>query len=419
MATSEFDPIALARAVAIDTAHAPDEVGDYVTSVTTDDGVTDFRFEALMKGYEGWQWSVTLYHDEELDHWTIDESTLAPTDQALLPPKWVPWKDRLLPSDLSVTDSIGTPEDDERLEAGISVDETVSATEETNAERTAAAAAEAEEGQGEQGIEAAQTAVDDVVEAVEELDLSRRHVLSPLGQEQTAQRWYEGPRGPKSLSTKTADGHLCSTCGFFIPLQGSLKTMFGVCANRWSPDDGKVVSVDHGCGEHSEIQQPEPSRLWIQTKPAYDDLHIDVVAQHGRDDRKDVELLENLDDASIDNDLEVPDDATAADQADATEQSDTMKQTEHSESAEQESAQATADDAVESHEPEGAQSPEQIDSIATSEAVLTEESESTTKSENPAAEDESTENTAEEENTSTSDETEVSQEHMADSATEQ
>jgi hypothetical protein len=28
--------------------------------------------------------------------------------------------------------------------------------------------------------------------------------------------------------------------------------MFGVCANAWSPDDGQVVSYDHGCGAHSE-----------------------------------------------------------------------------------------------------------------------------------------------------------------------
>ena len=68
MATSEFDPIALARAEAIDTAHEPEDVGEFVTSEAHDDGVTDFRFEALMKGYEGWQWSVTLYHDVELDH---------------------------------------------------------------------------------------------------------------------------------------------------------------------------------------------------------------------------------------------------------------------------------------------------------------------------------------------------------------
>ena len=256
MATSEFDPIALARAEAIDTAHEPEDVGEFVTSEAHDDGVTDFRFEALMKGYEGWQWSVTLYHDVELDHWTIDESSLIPTDKALLPPKWVPWKDRLLPSDLSVTDSIGTPEDDERLDDGIGIDEAVSRTEELNAEQQAVETVQAQEGGSPDEQADALTAVEDVVEAVEELDLSRRHVLSELGQTQTAQRWYEGPHGPKSLSTKTADGNLCSTCGFFIPLAGSLKTMFGVCANRWSPDDGKVVSVDHGCGEHSEIRPP-------------------------------------------------------------------------------------------------------------------------------------------------------------------
>ena len=267
MATSEFDPIALARAEAIDTAHEPEDVGEFVTSEAHDDGVTDFRFEALMKGYEGWQWSVTLYHDVELDHWTIDESSLIPTDKALLPPKWVPWKDRLLPSDLSVTDSIGTPEDDERLDDGIGIDEAVSRTEELNAEQQAVETVQAQEGGSPDEQADALTAVEDVVEAVEELDLSRRHVLSELGQTQTAQRWYEGPHGPKSLSTKTADGNLCSTCGFFIPLAGSLKTMFGVCANRWSPDDGKVVSVDHGCGEHSEIRPPEPSRMWVQTKP--------------------------------------------------------------------------------------------------------------------------------------------------------
>lgn len=49
MATSEFDPIALARAEAIDTAHEPEDVGEFVTSEAHDDGVTDFRFEALMK----------------------------------------------------------------------------------------------------------------------------------------------------------------------------------------------------------------------------------------------------------------------------------------------------------------------------------------------------------------------------------
>jgi hypothetical protein len=39
--------------------------------------------------------------------------------------------------------------------------------------------------------------------------------------------------------------------------------MFGVCANGNANDDGRVVSLDHGCGAHSEVklarkQQPLP-----------------------------------------------------------------------------------------------------------------------------------------------------------------
>lgn len=109
---------------------------------------------------------------------------------------------------------------------------------------------------------------------------------------QTAKRWYSGQHGPKSLSTKIADGKACSSCGFMIPLAGSLGNMFGVCANMWSPDDGRVVALDHGCGEHSEIEPPEPSQLWIQSAPAYDDYHIEIAPQAPRDERADVELIE-------------------------------------------------------------------------------------------------------------------------------
>ncbi|AIZ16132.1 hypothetical protein PG2001B_0740 [Bifidobacterium pseudolongum subsp. globosum] len=300
MTDNALDPVALARAVAIDAAENPDAVGDYVTQQAMEGGVTDFRFAAVMVGYEGWQWSVTLYHDEELDHWTVDESTLIPSDQALLPPPWVPWKDRLEPSDLTVTDSIGTEQDDPRLEPGIT-EEGMAQVEATVAEDGATNSAE------------------DVHDAVEEFDLSRRRVMSELGRSQTAKRWYDGPHGPKSLSTKTADGNLCSTCGFLIPLRGDLGTMFGVCANRWSPDDGRVVSLDHGCGEHSQIEPPEPSNLWIQTKPAYDDMHIDIVAQSTREERGEVELLEEANEANDSGEADEQEAATSPESAETTE----------------------------------------------------------------------------------------------------
>jgi hypothetical protein len=38
-----------------------------------------------------------------------------------------------------------------------------------------------------------------------------------------------------------------------VPIAGALRQVFGVCANEWSPSDGQVVSLDHGCGAHSEL----------------------------------------------------------------------------------------------------------------------------------------------------------------------
>ena len=54
-------------------------------------------------------------------------------------------------------------------------------------------------------------------------------------------------------------------------------TVFGVCANEWSPDDGKVVSLDHGCGAHSETgNEPVPTE-WPESAPLIDELRIDVI----------------------------------------------------------------------------------------------------------------------------------------------
>ena len=322
MSDTTMDPKAIAQAVAIEVADEDSQVGDFVEAIDLGDNVTDFRFETRVRGYEGWQWSVTLYHDVELDHWTVNESSLVPTDKALRPPEWIPWKDRLEPTDLAVTDSIGTDPDDPRMEEGFRKVEPAEQVENVSSDAESAETTDAGDngetdadgvgGSQDESAAASVTSEEDIDEAVEEFDLSRRHVLTPLGRSQTAKRWYEGPRGPKSLSTKTSDGNPCSTCGFFIPLKGELNLLFGVCANKWSPDDGRVVSIDHGCGEHSEIEPPEPSHLWVQSKPAFDDLHIDIIAQAPRDERGSVELIEQL---SVDED-DNPNDEEEASEAD-------------------------------------------------------------------------------------------------------
>ena len=332
MSVDVLNPQDLAYKNAVETSERDDAVGDFVTAIDLGDNVTDYRFECTMRGYEGWQWSVTLYHDEEAERWTINESTLVPTEDSLLPPVWIPWKDRLKPSDLSVTDSIGTEENDSRLENGVSEVEDKSENSDSEAsennvtsENTAADTAEANEAnesskaneaneanESSKANEAAKSSEEseeskeskesessesyesneDFEDAVEAFHLSRRKVMTAEAIAQTAKRWYSGQHGPKSLSTRIAEGNACSTCGFMIPLAGALGNMFGVCANAWSPDDGKVVSLDHGCGEHSDIEPPEPSQIWIQSEPAYDDYHIDVIEQSPREERADVELIE-------------------------------------------------------------------------------------------------------------------------------
>ena len=324
MVQEDLDPEELARRVALSVAADSDEVGELVGRTLIGDGVWDYRFASAIKGYEGWQWSVTLYRDEEADTWTVDESSLVPTDAALQPPAWVPWKDRLLPSDLSVTDVMGTEPDDPRLTAGYKPAQASHQNSEVQQNPEDNNSEDNEEGQKEsasvdadgvvfrlvgrpgeekdaqeqepkdQASLGAQTSSADLDEAVDRFALSRRHVMTAEARTATAKRWYEGQHGPKSLSTRTAKGKACETCGFMIPLAGDLGTMFGVCANRWSPDDGRVVSLDHGCGEHSEIEPQEESHLWVQSQPAYDDLHIDVVRQQPRDERPEVELMEQM-----------------------------------------------------------------------------------------------------------------------------
>lgn len=315
-----INPQELAYEVAVETSERKNAVGDFVGKMDLGSNVTDFRFACTMLGYEGWQWSVTLYHDEDAGRWTVNESSLAPTEDSLLPPPWVPWKDRLRPTDLSVMDSIGTAEDDSRLEDGVKLDGIQENDESEDGSQCAKDSENSSNDENNENNENNENSADssdsesayntdnasaesnenletgeskeDFEDAVETFRLTRKRVMTAQAIAQTAKRWYAGQHGPKSLSTKIADGKACSSCGFMIPLAGSLGNMFGVCANMWSPDDGRVVALDHGCGEHSEIAPPEPSQLWVQSEPAYDDYHIEIVPQTPREERADVELIE-------------------------------------------------------------------------------------------------------------------------------
>ncbi|MEE9964105.1 MAG: DUF3027 domain-containing protein [Propionicimonas sp.] len=250
VAAVELDP---ACAEAVDQAKAAAvaragvlEVGEYLGVYAEDARVATHLFECVHPGYPGWQWSVTVVRAARARVVTVSEVTLLPGEAALVAPAWVPWSDRVGPKDLSPGVVAPTPLDDYRLEPGYTGGEKAADTDPAEASQVRA--------------------------VVAELGLGRERVLSPQGRDEAAERWLSGEGGPDNSMTSQAPGE-CATCGFFIPLAGGLSRLFGVCANELSPSDGAVVSVDHGCGGHSDV--PEPSRGVDLSVPVWDTISVD------------------------------------------------------------------------------------------------------------------------------------------------
>ena len=97
-------------------------------------------------------------------------------------------------------------------------------------------------------------------------------MLSQFGRDEAAERWLDGPPGPKDEGSREAPGN-CGTCGYFVALRGSLGVLFGACTNQYSPSDGRVVSLDHGCGGHSDVADVEHAR--DLPAPAFDTINVD------------------------------------------------------------------------------------------------------------------------------------------------
>jgi hypothetical protein len=215
----------LAREAAEDTA-AEMGVGDHVGAVAEADRVVTHLFACPHPGYRGWRWSVTLVRASRAKVPTVNEVVLLPGDGALRAADWVPWAERIRAGDVTPGLLMPTPDDDPRLVPGY-----------TGGERAADRDA-AEESE--------------LRLVVAELGLGRERVLSLEGRDEAAERWLDGDGGPDNQMTKLAPD-VCETCGFFIRLRGGLGVLFGACANQYSASDGSVVSVDHGCGAHSNV----------------------------------------------------------------------------------------------------------------------------------------------------------------------
>ena len=199
-------------------------------------------FESTSPGYRGWLWAVTVARPPRSRHATVCEVEMVPGEGALVAPPWVPWAERLQPGDLGSQDALPYRPDDPRLDQGYEQ------TDDEEADRL----------------------------AIWELGLGRARVLSAAGRARAFSRWYDGDNGPNAPSARHARGQ-CSTCGFFLKLAGAGRLVFGVCANEWSPSDGRIVSMDHGCGAHSETDAPGPGGEWAQSRPVIDELDLEII----------------------------------------------------------------------------------------------------------------------------------------------
>ena len=121
---------------------------------------------------------------------------------------------------------------------------------------------------------------DPAVEEVSwELGLGRSRVMSREGRIETAQRWYDGESGPEApISNAAPRNARCGTSGFYLPLAGSMRQMFGVCGNLYAPDDARAVSADHGCGAHSEALKGAVEVPVEELPTVYDDSEVEAVA---------------------------------------------------------------------------------------------------------------------------------------------
>ena len=209
----------LARSAAIADAGNPELVGADVSVEIDDDGrVETYLFEANLAGYKGWRWCVTIAIVDKKSEPTICDVVVLPGPDALLAPEWVAYRDRIQPGDVGVGDIVPSSLDDTRLVPSVH-----------------------------------SLIADEDLDAMQifDLGLGRARVMSIEGRDQASKRWYESDRGPQSPIAQAAPKP-CSSCAFFLPIAGSLRSSFGVCANAISPEDARVVSVDHGCGAHSE-----------------------------------------------------------------------------------------------------------------------------------------------------------------------
>ncbi|MEW2520094.1 DUF3027 domain-containing protein [Actinacidiphila alni] len=234
-------------------AAGPQSVGEHLGVVAEGDRVVTHFFACKEPAYRGWRWATTLTRASRAKVVTIDETVLLPGDDAVLAPEWVPWSERLRPGDMGPGDLLPTEADDLRLEPGWTGedDERFPGFPEGVGPEGPGASDGAETSEAEVPAQDFVVPTPATISAVAaELGMGRPRVLSRYGLHAAADRWEE-QFGAKTPMAQAAPAN-CVSCGFLVAIKGSLSQAFGICANEFSPADGRLVSLSYGCGGHSE-----------------------------------------------------------------------------------------------------------------------------------------------------------------------
>ncbi|WP_411151359.1 DUF3027 domain-containing protein [Streptomyces sp. A30] len=265
------EAVDLARTAAEEAA-APGVVGEHSGLVSEGDRVVTHFFECKELGYRGWRWAVTVARASRAKFVTLDEVVLLPGPDALLAPEWVPWSERLRPGDMGPGDLLPTDAEDLRLEPGYTGEDEPLPSSSVSEEM--AELVEAEDAEVTSGGPATLPVVPargSIAAVAEELGMRRARVLSRYGLHIAADRWEES-YGAKTPMAQAAPAS-CVSCGFLVPIGGSLGQAFGICANEFAPADGRLVSLSYGCGGHSEAAvMPAPPR---PAPPVIDETTVD------------------------------------------------------------------------------------------------------------------------------------------------
>ena len=227
------------------------QVGRHLGVQADGERIVTHLFDCADPAYTGWRWAVTVVRAPRAKAVTVDETVLLPGPRALLAPDWVPWHDRLQPGDLGVGDLLPAAPDDERLVPLVALEGDDAVTDWFDGDPDGGPS-----------------------EPSELPAPGRSRVLSAIGREVASERWYASEHGPRTPLAHAAPAH-CVTCGFFVPLSGELGRLFGACANEYAPDDGRVVSADHGCGAHSESMAGAVAARAVA--PVIDEFGYDLV----------------------------------------------------------------------------------------------------------------------------------------------